>query len=522
MMPSPPSRRRAALNPDDKTIPDLLRQAQNLRDEAKRGGDVQKLLTDGRAAMKLGDLDSAQKAFDAAFVAAPTNQDVITARADLQKARDELAKKPFILVSIKTVPEPDKAFTSREVQSGTVATKISDLAGKVLKDDKPNMTEEDNHTFIVIDKGDKFPRKYLVHYDKASIRTADQTVPYPYQGRSIQFEVKDGKYQWTAPGNPALTDKDLQQVLDKANDNLKSSPDSIFLPTRPVREGEGWKVDDKSLLDQFGKDYDIDLTKSTARARLASTYQKNGKQFGVIEIDLKLTLKRMDRLQLDSPVPLNVSGSLTTAIDGSSTERKMALGVKFSGKGSYTEAGVNYVMERILDFTDNVDHSEELAATDMLVKRLKDDFLKLQTTPVTTPVTTPQTDPAVQKKLLDQYNSLVKTGKDALNGKRYDEAIKAFNDALALSVPDNKDATNGLAQAQQAKLTSKPTDNPQIKQQVQTFLNNYQDAMKNKNYPAALTALNQAAALAPQDAAVLKATNDYQTTMFEAGGCHPL
>ena len=73
----------------------------------------------------------------------------------------------------------------------------------------------------VVEKGEKHLSKYKMSFAKAVQGEAGKLTALPYQGRMILFERKGDKYAASAEGEPALAAKDLEPLVNKANDQRK-------------------------------------------------------------------------------------------------------------------------------------------------------------------------------------------------------------------------------------------------------------------------------------------------------------
>jgi tetratricopeptide (TPR) repeat protein len=111
-----------------------------------------------------------------------------------------------------------------------------------------------------------------------------------------------------------------------------------------------------------------------------------------------------------------------------------------------------------------------------------------------------------QKKL--QVASLLKDGKALLDAKKYDQALKVFQNAKKLA-PEDLEVLAGLAQAQAGAPRPKidPVD-PTPKSKLQDLITAGQNALKLKDYDAAEKALRAASALDAKNPAVVQGLKD--------------
>ena len=480
---------------------DVLKARQELADAQKKmqaGKDVQKLVADGRLAMTTNDLEGAQKKLTEAQGIAPDNADVLKFREDLQKARDEASKnKPddaLIAVKIKYLPDAGKGMTRRDSQKEPTSIKFHFGTDKPDKEQKSTSSEETNYTEVVLTKTAKNPGKFLMHFDKATKSEDDKPENLVYQGRTIQFELKDGKYQWTA-GKPVIDDKDkgFAALVKKVNDDLRVDTDELFIPARDVRVGEEWPIDNKLVKDAFASDADVDISSGTARAKLVKVYQKEGKKYGSIEIAIKATVKGVDIMSFNPPGILEVTGTLDAPIDGSSTAGTMSLSMKLTGKGQIVPKGETLVsVDLAIEQTTKIERSEELAATDTLVVQLQSDFTKGSSRG-------PRPHPRLgtTRKKVQKARQLAASAYPLLQAKRFVDADKVLMEAKQLA-PNDPEVLKAIQEFFRAKAV-----------EVAQLVTNAKTAIKGKRLPDAYTLLTQANALSPQDPDLLGAIQDY-------------
>jgi tetratricopeptide (TPR) repeat protein len=118
-----------------------------------------------------------------------------------------------------------------------------------------------------------------------------------------------------------------------------------------------------------------------------------------------------------------------------------------------------------------------------------------------------------QKKRELEFTRLKEQGQAALAKQRYEEAEKAFIDALKLR-PGDTEVVNGLVEARTARATAahaKKENKPQ--EEVQRLLAQGREAMASKQYAAALRAFDSACQVAPRDAEATKGRTEAQDAL---------
>ena len=265
-------------------------------------------------------------------------------------------------IKIKEKPDVGMSIVTKDVDKQTGVIKVLDAQGQLLNENKVNKAKEEIYTEVILEKGDKHPKKYKQTYEKA-IETEDgKTTARSYQGRTLLYELKDGKYQLGVVGKPPLDEKDVTQLLEKANEELEKNVDldKLFLPGKPVKVGDTWTLDNKMLVEAFNdKKLTLDAAKSKGTGKLVKAYQKDGKQWGVLQIDLKLALQTIEGLKLDTPAEMDLQASLDVAIDGSSTAGVMTMTGKMTLKSQFEQAGMKFRIEGSVELSGKKEASAE-------------------------------------------------------------------------------------------------------------------------------------------------------------------
>jgi hypothetical protein len=125
-----------------------------------------------------------------------------------------------------------------------------------------------------------------------------------------------------------------------------------------------------------------------------------------------------------------------------------------------------------------------------------------------------QTD---RKKREADYQAAMKSGRDAYTAKRFDDAVRAFGDALRL-MPGDRDATALQQQATKARDDAKAAADAEAKRKAEftRLMNQGQTAMAAKRYAEAVRAYGDALKQQPGDAAAMKGQRDAQQALDAA------
>ncbi len=245
-------------------------------------------------------------------------------------------------IKLSLAPDVGKSIVVKTHDKETNATTLFGPDGKEVLSNKDTGERDEVYTETVLEKGDGPAKKFKRTYEKATRTAAGKTFDLPFQGRTIVFELKDGKYQATAEGTPAL-DKGLLTALAGTEDRTRDASDlEAIIPTKPVKVGDKWAVDVKLLAKSLGKDKgpEIDPDKSKGEVTLTKAYKKDGRQFGVIEMTVNVAFKTLPGgLTFDPPAKGDMTAKLDIAIDGLGPVGTETNTHALKGKGVVTDGG---------------------------------------------------------------------------------------------------------------------------------------------------------------------------------------
>jgi hypothetical protein len=242
----------------------------------------------------------------------------------------------------------DDAFTIKIKKSGKGAVtqqkkeetedshvKVEGPDGRALSDEKKSKTtiEEYKETILEKEKG-KRASKIRREYIKATVKIDGKEKPLPYDGKTLLIEKKDGKYHFTIEGGKELEGKDVESLDRSFNkpggDSEGDELEKALLPKKPVAVNETWKIDSEELLKALAKDSQhplpVDKSKVAGQGKLLRAYKKDGRQYGVFDIEVTLPLKGDFPLGKDEKAPIQKGSKMTlhakvdACIDGSSSD----------------------------------------------------------------------------------------------------------------------------------------------------------------------------------------------------------
>ncbi len=262
-------------------------------------------------------------------------------------------------LKVKREPDPGKGALVKSVEKQSGTLKLLD-GDKVSQEVKLSEEKEEVYTLTVLERGEKRAKKYKKAFEKA-VRTADgKPMTLAYQGRTVVYDLKDGKYQASAEGSPEL-DKHVLDELTKAENGGSPELSEVLVPRKAVAVGDKWELAGKDIAKNFAAEnvMTLDPDKTRGDVRLTKVYQKDGHPFGVIEATLKLAITNNNGVSLDPPGTMDLKATVDTAIDGASTAATVNLTGTIVGKGSLKQAGQTIVVDFHIDVTSRGERSAE-------------------------------------------------------------------------------------------------------------------------------------------------------------------
>jgi hypothetical protein len=258
----------------------------------------------------------------------------------------------------KYFPDPGKTVTVKRSSKEAVLVKFFDADGKVINENKIDTVKEEVYTEQVLEKGDKWPKKFTHTYSKAVVTTDGNEEALSYQGCTIIYELKGQKYEVTVQGDKRVRKKDLEDLKRHINDNMRM--DGLLLPKKAVKLKEVWKLDVTKLVEMLPADTGADVEKSKADARLVKSYLKKGKQFGVIEVNLSFAMISLPGgLKFSPPAMMDAKSTIDVCIDGSDCAGLSTSSWKLKGKGTIDEMGTELAWEMSVDTSSRMEQSSE-------------------------------------------------------------------------------------------------------------------------------------------------------------------
>lgn len=242
-------------------------------------------------------------------------------------------------IKLKMTAGVGQTTTNKYSDTDSGSAKFLDPQGNLIDEVKPEVAVIELCTTVLAVGPEGRATKFLRSYKKASYSKDGKNLTRSYGGRTLLFEKKDGQYRIGVVGKADLAADDISNLADVVNQ--KGDWDAIvawLAPGRPVKVGEEWKLDPKTVLADV-TDYKLDPAKSTITAKLTKVLQKEKSQFGIIEVEAKIAaIGAYEVVTFATPAIVEHSGTLEVAIDGSSTERIVKHTEVIRGKGAFETA----------------------------------------------------------------------------------------------------------------------------------------------------------------------------------------
>jgi hypothetical protein len=262
-------------------------------------------------------------------------------------------------LTIKEHTAPGKNVVVKEVGT-TRSSGVVTQGGKILQELKSDEVSDIQYTERVVEAGTPRPKKITRTYAKAQKGDKGKAAALFYQGKTVVLELKGDKYQATLQGVEVKEAKMLLDLAALAATADKSNETKALLPHKAVGVGDAWQLGKDAVL-VFMRDMPdgADLANLKAQGRLLKTYKKDAQQWGTLEFNVAMPLKKLGGAALPKPVFLQIKMTIDTAIDGSSTAGVMLGTMTLRGSADITSGNQTYLYE--LDYTSEfrIDRSAE-------------------------------------------------------------------------------------------------------------------------------------------------------------------
>lgn len=237
--------------------------------------------------------------------------------------------------------------TTKETKTETGKTKV---VVSIMGMDQPKL-EDTTASYAFTDeiieragpKGSK-PTKLKRTYEKAELTKDGAKEDLGLDGKTVMIEKKSDGYVFLVNGKP-LTGT-AAEILKKEFGAKKETSEEDFLPEKPVKVGDSWKVNvEKAAAELAEGGMVIDPDKSKGTGKLTKVYQKNGKTYGILEVEMDLIVSKIkgpQEIPLKDGSKLNIKITIDGCIDGTEATGGGKMSMKGTLAGELMGVGLSF------------------------------------------------------------------------------------------------------------------------------------------------------------------------------------
>jgi len=225
-------------------------------------------------------------------------------------------------IKLKKSAQGDSAVVEK-IEAETNTTKLTDKDNKEQDFSQPKKETKVVYRETILEKkaDARIGTKVKRHYEVATVTTGGKTTTLPYQGKTVLIEKKEGDYHFTIEGGDELKKEDAALLRKEFNKKKESEPDleKVMLPKGPIAVGETWQMDKDAIAKEIrssGEPLEIDESGIKGTGKLLKVYEKDGRQFGVMRMELTFPIKSVKGLDIEKGAA-TASGDMDVCIDGS-------------------------------------------------------------------------------------------------------------------------------------------------------------------------------------------------------------
>jgi hypothetical protein len=236
-----------------------------------------------------------------------------------------------ILLKLKSFPDAGQTSVTREQFRSELSMRITNNDGKTLNTRRDSESTEAAFSETTLRKtpgGREFRRRYerVVKTNRTGTRLL------PQSGKTLLILERNGKFSIRNESGPPLETEEIQELSKELELGRKVADRNLCVPTSPVAVGQIWSITPGEASVCFNTLGELEPAGSSASGRLVRTYEKNGRSFGTVEIDIALRIKNMGTLRFDSPAVFKARVQIDGCIDGVSPGGRLALTGSLEGR----------------------------------------------------------------------------------------------------------------------------------------------------------------------------------------------
>ena len=252
--------------------------------------------------------------------------------------------------------KPGPGDVTRETKTETNASKVAISFMGMTQNQEENTVTKTVFTEEVLEKpaGGKRPTKVKRVYETGERTKNGEKEDLGLAGKTVLVEKAGDGYKITVDGQePTGT---AAAILRKEFRKEKQVSDEHFLPARPVKVGDTWKIDVGPLAKDAAGELDVDADKSSGTAKLVKVYDKGGHKYGVIEVTLDLAVNKLgggggQEIELKAGSKMTATATMDIAIDGSAVSGSAKMTVKGDFAGTTMGADLKFDITSVTEGT---------------------------------------------------------------------------------------------------------------------------------------------------------------------------
>ncbi|HEX7252140.1 MAG TPA: hypothetical protein VF376_04595 [Thermoanaerobaculia bacterium] len=235
-----------------------------------------------------------------------------------------------ILLKLKSYPNVGQTSVTKESSRSELSMRISGNDGKTISARRDSDSAEaafSETTLRQTPAGRESRRRYerVVQTNRAGSRLL------PRSGKTLLISESNGKFSIRNESGLPLETEEIQALSKELELSRKVAERNFCVPTSPVAIGQTWSIAPGEASICFNTLGELEPAGSRAEGKLLRTYEKNGRPFGTIEIDLALRVKNMGPLRFDAPAVFTARVKIDGCIDGASPEGSLSIAGSLEG-----------------------------------------------------------------------------------------------------------------------------------------------------------------------------------------------
>jgi len=259
-----------------------------------------------------------------------------------------------ILLKLKPSPDVGQTSITREQFRSELLMRVASNEGKTISTRKDSESAEEAFSDTTIREA-AGQREFRRRYDRAVKTSRTGTRLLPRSGKSLLITDRGGEFSIRNESGLPLEAEETQELSKELKLDRKVIALNFCLPRSPVGIGQVWSIAAADASVCFNTVGDLEAAGSSASGKLLRIYDKNGRAFGTIEIDLALRVKNMGKLPFDAPAMLRGQVRIDGCIDGKSPEGSWSLTGSLEGsshpQGNHGKPVLNIKLDLSADST---------------------------------------------------------------------------------------------------------------------------------------------------------------------------